>query len=188
MKRCIQWLSGVWRALNASAWWWYRKYACRGVSPEHLGCFSELSFRKLLCSLTLFLLFTLVFLSFSEWDWLQAHSRHFHKWQCLFCYGCWRVFICCVSKSPSISFSLFFRSPTGSPMPGDVWRTRWGSQTWAGRSGSSCTTNMFRAMQRGSASAVTTAALKVQLSTTAAAAAALSLLTFKLKDICVVKV
>lgn len=53
------------------------------------------------------------------------------------------------------------RSPTGLQMPGDDWRTQWDSQTWVGHSELSSTTNMFRAMQRGWVSAVTTAAQKV---------------------------
>lgn len=68
--------------------------------------------------------------------------------------------ICC-----ALSLFLLFpplRSPTGSLTPGGGWRTRWDSRTWAGRSGSNSTTNMFRATQSGSASAATTAAQKVR--------------------------
>lgn len=68
--------------------------------------------------------------------------------------------ICCFIPSLSLSPS---RSRTGLRTPGGDWRIRWGSRTWAGHWGSSYTTNMSRATQRGWASAATTAAQKVRL-------------------------
>lgn len=167
MKRCVRWLLGVWRVLNVSTWRWYRKDACWGVSPERLGCFFKL-FQSCSATWLWFCLLPrslLVFLN--ETDGRQRADVFIV--QSLFCYGCGGVCspnnnICFYLLCPPTSFYFSsLRSPTGSPMPGGDWRTRWGSQTWAGRSGSNSTTNMSRATQRGWASAARTAAQTVRL-------------------------
>lgn len=123
-------------ASSVSTSCWHRQDACWDVSPERLGCFLMPGFSELLCNLTL-APSSALHLQFEVKTTLSAAS---------------------FLRFPSPS-----RSRTGLRTRGGGWRIRWGSRTWAGLWGSSCTTNTSRATRRGWASAATTAAQKVRL-------------------------
>lgn len=146
--------------LNVSTWRWYRKDTCWCVSLEHLGCFLKLFQGAALQpdSASVFCL-GLSPVSQRETDGRQRADVYFGLGS-----------VCSPNNNTCFDLLLFsplsLRCPTGLPMPGGDWRTRWGSRTWAGRSGSSSTTSMSRATQRGWASAARTAAQTVRLDCT----------------------